>query len=82
MVESNVALSSPTDTEDASYKLPPKISKEEATANLTFLRTQAESWLAVLFNVFSSVHKNSRSMVGDVISIWTSITSQQVSSTM
>lgn len=82
MVESNVALSTPTDTEDSSYKLTSKISKEEATANLAFLRTQAESWLAVLFNVFSSVNKNSRGMVSDVISVWASITGQQVSSTI
>jgi ribosomal RNA-processing protein 12 len=78
MVESNVVLTTPTSTEDGSFRPSSKISKEEATANLAFLRTQAESWLAVLFNVFSSVNKNSRGMVGDVISVWASITEQQV----
>ncbi len=78
MVESNVVLTTPTDTEDVSFKQSSKFSTEEATANLAFLRTQAESWLAVLFNVFSSVNKNSRGMVGDVISVWASITEQQV----
>lgn len=78
MVESNIVLTTSTDTEDVSFRPSPKISKEKATANLTFLRTQAESWLAVLFNVFSSVNKNARGMVGDVISVWASITEQQV----
>ncbi|KAJ7496027.1 armadillo-type protein [Mycena galericulata] len=39
----------------------------QAAQNITYLRTQAESWLAVLFNVFGSVGRDSRGIVGEVI---------------
>lgn len=48
--------------------------------NAAFLRTQAESWLAVLFNVFGSVGRDGRGMVGDVISAWAAIAGEQVHS--
>lgn len=54
------------------------ISADEAAQNVTFLRSQAESWLAVLFNVFGSVNRDSRGMVGDVISVWAGIAGDQV----
>ncbi|KAF9501928.1 ribosomal RNA-processing protein 12 [Pleurotus eryngii] len=53
------------------------ITAAEAAANVTFLRAQVESWLAVLFNVFGSVEPDVRGMVGDVISAWTSIADEQ-----
>lgn len=55
------------------------ISTDAAAQNLEFLRGQAESWLAVLFNVFGSVSRDARGIVGDVISSWASIAGEQVS---
>ena len=81
MVESNDILASGDMTRIA--KLPEAIRgdpipREAAKANMSFLRTQVESWLAVLFNVFSSVGRDSQGMVGDVISAWASIADEQV----
>ncbi|KAG2015784.1 hypothetical protein CC2G_009019 [Coprinopsis cinerea AmutBmut pab1-1] len=53
------------------------ITAEDAQRNVKFLQTQAESWLAVLFNVFGSVDRDSRGMVGDTVTAWASITSQE-----
>ncbi|KAF8829060.1 hypothetical protein HHX47_DHR3000971 [Lentinula edodes] len=73
IVESNVALSnSVPDTLN-----PSGLTDEQAAHNVTFLRTQAESWLAVLFNVFGTVGRDARGPVGDVITAWASITSEQ-----
>lgn len=55
---------------------------EEVAANLVFLKTQAESWLAVLFNVFGSVSRESKGMVGDVISTWASVADESVGAFM
>ncbi|KAH9859050.1 NUC173-domain-containing protein [Lenzites betulinus] len=76
MVDSNVALAS--GDPDKVAKLPQTIrvdaiSEEDAQANVEFLRTQAESWLAVLFNVFSSVGRDNQGMVGDVVGAWIAI---------
>ena len=56
----------------------PHLSPEEAAENVAFLKTQVESWLAVLFNVFSSAGKDGQGMVGDVISAWLSIADDKV----
>ena len=53
------------------------ISHEEAIQNIGFLKTQAESWFAVFFNVFGSVERDSRGAVGDVISVWANIADPQ-----
>jgi len=53
------------------------LTPSDAQANLGFLRTQAESWLAVLFNVFGSVDRDSRGMVGDVITSWASVCGEE-----
>lgn len=82
MVESNKTLASADQNFIAKYPAlnrPDTISTEEAALNLDFLRGQAESWLAVLFNVFGSVNREARGMVGDVISAWAGIASEQVS---
>ena len=52
---------------------------EDAEKNVAFLRTQAESWLAVFFNVFSSVERDGRGVVGDVINSWAAIAGEVVS---
>ena len=54
------------------------ISQKQAAKNVDFLRNQAESWLAVLFNVFGSVNREDRGMVGEVISAWMSIAGDSV----
>jgi ribosomal RNA-processing protein 12 len=54
------------------------ISQEQAIKNVDFLRNQAESWLAVLFNVFGSVNREDRGMVGEVIAAWMSIAGDSV----
>ncbi|KAI0674870.1 NUC173-domain-containing protein [Trametes maxima] len=76
MVDSNVTLASGGPERIA--KLPATvradaISEKEAQENVAFLRTQAESWLAVLFNVFSSVGRDNQGTVGDVVSAWIAI---------
>ncbi|CAL1707164.1 unnamed protein product [Somion occarium] len=80
MVESNVAIASGDGERLA--KLPEgaradPISQEAASANVAFLRTQCESWLAVLFNVFTSVGRDGQGMVGDVIRAWASIADEK-----
>jgi hypothetical protein len=75
MVDSNVASAASTaDPVMSSNTLTPS----EATSNMEYLRTQAESWLAVLFNVFGSVGRDGQGMVGDVISSWASVAGEQV----
>ena len=54
------------------------ISQKQATKNVDFLRNQVESWLAVLFNIFGSVNREDRGMVGEVISAWMSIAGDSV----
>lgn len=51
---------------------------EQAKENITYLNSQAKSWLAVLFNVFTSMEKESRAMVGAVISVWAGISNEPV----
>ena len=79
MIESNIALASPAKEKNELLNATPNISPEEAAANIENLRTQAESWLAVFFNVFSSVKPGSRGMVAEVIKAWASIMNPQVS---
>jgi len=55
------------------------VTSEERASNIAFLKTQAESWLAVLLNVFGSVNRDSKGMVSDVINLWASIADQSVS---
>jgi ribosomal RNA-processing protein 12 len=75
LVDSNVeSATSTSDGVTSSNTLNPS----EAATNIEYLRTQAESWLAVLFNVFSSVDRDGQGMVGAVISSWASIASEQV----
>ncbi|KAK0195371.1 armadillo-type protein [Armillaria mellea] len=69
MVDSNRAIA--RSTEGAVN--PNRITAELASRNIEFLRKQAESWLAVFFNVFGSVGRDSRNSVGDVITSWVSI---------
>ena len=52
---------------------------EEIQQNVAFLQSQAESWFAVLFNVFGSVGREKQGMVGNVISSWASIAVRGVS---
>lgn len=56
----------------------PLITEEEARKNIEYLNKQAKSWLAVLFNVFTGMEKESRSMVGEVISAWAGIANEPV----
>ncbi|PCH43449.1 NUC173-domain-containing protein [Wolfiporia cocos MD-104 SS10] len=51
--------------------------RERAQANVQFLRAQAGSWLAVLFNVFSSVNRDAQGHVGDVVRVWTTLAGEQ-----
>jgi len=54
------------------------LTQQEAQENLEFLRTQTESWLAVLFNVYGSVARDFRGMIGEVINSWVAIAGEQV----
>jgi ribosomal RNA-processing protein 12 len=70
MVDSNVSAAA-GDEEDSARKA-------RAERNVAFLRTQAPSWLAVLFNVFGSVERDARAGVGDVIASWIGVASDAV----
>jgi ribosomal RNA-processing protein 12 len=74
MVDSNVVSATPTSDRVASSDTS---TLSEAASNIKYLRTQAESWLAVLFNVFGSVDRDGQGMVGDVINSWASIAGEQ-----
>jgi len=77
MVDLNAALAISIDEEAAA--LSKTLSQEDAQENLAYLRTQVESWLAVLFNVYGSVSRDSRALIGDVINSWASIADDKVS---
>jgi len=75
MVDSNVNLAVST---DGSVTSSDTITDAEARSNIAYLRTQAESWLVVLFNIFGSVTRDGQAMVGDVIKSWASIAGEDV----
>lgn len=81
LVDSNVAIASQDPT--LLGKLPSavhadSISQEGAAKNVDFLRSQAESWLAVLFNVFGSADREARGVVGEVVTAWLGIAGDTV----
>lgn len=53
---------------------------DELAQNLAFLRTQAESWFAILFNIFGTIGRNEQNVAGEVISAWAGITDEKVRS--
>lgn len=57
-----------------------KLTVEQAEENIEYLQTQAESWLAVLFNVYGTVGRDSRNTIGEVIATWASIANEKVRS--
>ncbi|KAA1475204.1 NUC173-domain-containing protein [Dentipellis sp. KUC8613] len=77
LVDSNTALAAQDPAQlatlPAAVRAGAPLAPAEAQQNVVFLRAQAESWLAVLFNVFGSVGREARGMVGDVISAWAAI---------
>lgn len=73
-MDSNLTISASNTPQTSLASLTP----QEAAANVAFLRTQVESWLAVLFNVFGSIGRDSRGMIGDVVTTWASIGEEQV----
>ncbi|KAJ6625900.1 armadillo-type protein [Mycena sp. CBHHK59/15] len=75
MVDSNVAVAS--GGTDPGPTNPSGLSAAQAAQNIAYLRTQAESWLAVLFNVFGSVGRDSRGIVGDALTAWAVIAGEQ-----
>ena len=79
MVDLNAALAD--SIEDEAQALSKTLSQEDAQGNLAYLRTQVESWLAVLFNVYGSVNRDSRALIGDVINSWALIAGDEVSRT-
>lgn len=76
MVDSNVAIANATEEPESTASS--SLTREEAQQNVDFLRTQVESWLAVLFNVYGSVGRDSRGLIGEVITSWASIAGPQV----
>ncbi|KAF4621075.1 hypothetical protein D9613_000384 [Agrocybe pediades] len=75
MVESNLVLAEASEDEMADATTP--ITQQQAKDNIAFLKTQVESWLAVLFNVYGSVGRDSRGLIGEVIVAWASIAASQ-----
>jgi ribosomal RNA-processing protein 12 len=57
------------------------VDQADAAQSVAYLKGFAGEMLAVLFNVFSSVAREQRGMVGDVIGQWLSIMSEKVGST-
>jgi ribosomal RNA-processing protein 12 len=56
------------------------VDQADAEQSVAYLKGFAGEMLAVLFNVFSSVAREQRGMVGDVIGQWLSIMTEKVSS--
>jgi ribosomal RNA-processing protein 12 len=82
-VDSNVAIASQDPSLLEKLPLPVRagsISQDQAAKNVDFLRNQAESWLAVLFNVFGSIGRETQGMVGEVITTWLGIAGETVRS--
>lgn len=81
MVDSNVSLSSEGIESEKSPLTSSHIvhiSRSAAQENVAFLKTQADSWLAVLFNVFGTVERDDRGKIGDVIKVWAGIAKPEV----
>lgn len=79
MVESNGSMALQGDGNEESSQAG-HISREAAQENLAFLETQADSWLAALFNVFGTADLEDRGRIGDVISAWANIAKPEVGS--
>ena len=79
MVESNVSLASER-SENEKLSHVEHISQSAAQENVAFLKTQADSWLAVLFNVFGTVERDERGKIGDLIKVWAGIAKAEVRS--
>ncbi|KAG1904253.1 armadillo-type protein [Suillus fuscotomentosus] len=78
LIESNKTIAAQVDTDmGESSGSDNVITPEQASENLTFLKTQVESWFAVFFNVFGSVDRDNRGMVGDVIGVWAGLAEKQ-----
>lgn len=80
-MDSNVSLASEGgESEKPSFTLShvEHISRPATRENVAFLKTQAESWLAVLFNVFGTVERDDRGKIGDVIRVWAGIAEPEV----
>ncbi|KAJ7072103.1 armadillo-type protein [Mycena amicta] len=75
IVDSNTAVAS--GTTDPAPTNPSGLTPTQASENVAYLRTQAESWLAVLFNVFGSVGRDNRGVVGDAISVWARVAGEK-----
>lgn len=56
------------------------VDQQDAAQSVAYLKGFAGEMLAVLFNVFSSVAREQRGMVGDVIGQWLSIMTEKVGS--
>ncbi|KIY44425.1 NUC173-domain-containing protein [Fistulina hepatica ATCC 64428] len=72
LVESNIAASNVCEPTGKEFLTP-----IQAQENVVFLKGLAESWLAVLFNVFGSVSPEGRGLVGEAVNAWASITDQK-----
>lgn len=77
MVDSNVSLASEGNEIEKLSRIE-HISRTTARENVSFLKTQADSWLAVLFNVFGTVGREERGKIGDVVRVWASIAKPEV----
>lgn len=85
VVDSNAALAAGDEVRLA--KLPDAFRQSDpnvdvAKSNVAYLRTQVESWLAVLFNVFSTVGRDGQGPVADVVSVWLAIADSKVRTSM
>ena len=78
MVDSNVSLASEGDEREKLSSHIERISRSAAQENVAFLKTQADSWLAVLFNVFGTVQRDDRGKIGDVVRVWAGIAKPEV----
>ena len=76
-MDSNVSLASEDNENEKSPHIE-RISRTAAQENVSFLKSQADSWLAVLFNVFGTVDRESRGKIGDVIKAWAGIAKPEV----
>ena len=79
LVEKNLTLCKSAGPEDEISKTFNGLNQHEAKLNVEYLSQLAANLLSVLFNLFSTVPKESRGMVGEVISDYLLIASDKVS---
>ncbi|TIB12132.1 hypothetical protein E3P92_02685 [Wallemia ichthyophaga] len=77
LIEKNVSLQKSQGPTEELKKAFNGMGQEEATVNINYLKTIAPNLLSVLFDLFGTVSRESRGMVGEVIADYLTIASEK-----